>query len=438
MKILKFLFVPWVLGSAAIAQEDPFDVPGVGVSKEAARAARKTKVDLVYEIFSLPTEKAAALMRAGHSDQRLYRDLIEGIDKNEVIQESFHSLASRSGEEVTLSDGERMIYPTEWEMAFGVENPPNLEIYEDMWVPPSPSSFEQKNLGHGMTLLPELDLEAGLVYVKFVVWEVSLHTLASWMKWATNARVPRFAVSEIKSETTIRSGEVRLLGTMNHGGAKDRSKRTRLAFLRATIDGAKPKAAINWNWRARYEVFSLPAGVAAEMRRKVRGGNLYAALLDWEKPEDRKLEQLLALSTNPGTSSSIDTICELVYPTEYDPPGLGTEVMPLVPKWKANSRAFPKMPFCFETKNVGETLELEFRADEDEIDIRLTGRNVAFSGKRSIGKGNGAWEMPEFLVSPVKAGLVMNPDRPTLIGTANPVTQPGRVKWVFLTMTREE
>lgn len=97
-----------------------------------------------------------------------------------------------------------------------------------------------------------------------------------------------------------------------------------------------------------------------------------------------RLIHLAALAVGHGHKATTESVREMTYPTEYEPPGL-----PLSPEMQkkleermmksALVRPHGACPVAFETRNAGDTLEIEptIRDDGKHIDLRLAYERVS-------------------------------------------------------------
>lgn len=147
-------------------------------------------------------------------------------------------------------------------------------------------------------------------------------------------------------------------------------------------------------------------------------------------------------SSQKATSESIE---EVIYPTEYEPPELPTNVGTTQPKSEPNSDAVTgPTPSAWDTRNTGGTLEIEPTICEDShfIDIRLVPEIVYHVGNRvwmewqdAHGKAN--IEMPDFYTVRMNTSLTVVDGQPFLAAALSPkndkgVCDPTRKLMVFV------
>ncbi len=117
-------------------------------SKETTSPFVAKHLQLTYENFSLPLDKAANLQRQHHSDQDLYHLIVKKVAKKTATQETLTIISTAPSTPSIIEEISEQIYPTEWEPSIlpGGELP---ETSATPTLPESiiPSSFETKNVG---------------------------------------------------------------------------------------------------------------------------------------------------------------------------------------------------------------------------------------------------------------------------------------------------
>lgn len=151
-----------------------------------------------------------------------------------------------------------------------------------------------------------------------------------------------------------------------------------------------------------------------------------AALLAAGKAERREVVYGRA---DFGTRMKIESVDELIYPTEYDPPEIPNSVTiqnvssDLVPRTGAT-------PTAFETRNVGVTVEVDpVLADTGLIHLQMSAEEVEFHGrdyqvdpKSPDADGvRGVW-MPKFYTMKVTTSIHLRVDGTALVGSFKPST----------------
>ena len=192
-----------------------------------------------------------------------------------------------------------------------------------------------------------------------------------------------------------------------------------------------------------YEVFSLPMKQAAAIQRSgVSDSVFYAKMLAGLNDKSVKQESFLVVRSDPGQQVTGEQIQEYIYPTEYNPPELPNMVANTEKSddgKNAKSGIFPvtpATPTAYETRNLGETLEVEAMsaADGKTIDLRIAPTRVALIQRMAIGQGVSKLEMPYFSNPHIKTMIATRSGKPAYLGTvsAPPALQPeGKEQEVF-------
>lgn len=402
---------------------------------EEGKVGGARNVELIYEAFSLPLAEAAQMRRVARTDGELYQSLVDRLDRGEVKQESFLAVTGRSGEELILVDVEGVIYPTEWEPPEGFANPSNLLVYEKGFTPLAPSAFDTKNIGSTLFVTPKFEAGVDLVELEVSMSRTRWEGLERWGMAPVDLPMPKFGVAGIDTKLVVRSGEVSLLGTMN-----EEERRVGFAFLRARVDELDLERGEFRAAKVRYEVFSLSIDEAAAMRR-VRGDqkSLYDRVVEGMPKQRVKQEKLICVQSVPGVSAALEQVVELIYPSEYNPPGFSYELMVIEEENRPKTRRFPKVTSAFDTKNLGDMIEMEMQWDDERgAEIRLVESHVALLKRNAFGEGMARSEMPEFTVQALRTAAILSAGVSTLVGTVTPASEEGQIWWAFVTVSPGE
>ncbi len=152
------------------------------------------------------------------------------------------------------------------------------------------------------------------------------------------------------------------------------------------------------------------------------------------------LETMMVVAREGG-KATIQSNREFIYPTEYEPPEIPTEVD--LPDKKGGltpddikalwMMATPATPTAFDTRNLGSTLEVESDIDPSEklIDLKFTPEIVWHTGstvwvERKDGLGNvSKIEMPEFYKLSVSTEITCVNGQFNLVAVLSPKNQNG-------------
>lgn len=138
-----------------------------------------------------------------------------------------------------------------------------------------------------------------------------------------------------------------------------------------------------------------------------------------------KLLESCMIMGQSGRKATVESICEEIYPSEYDPPGFGPEIDPRTPP--PSPRPPLTWPIAFETRNTGTTLEIEPTVDETGqlIDLRFIPEIVDVSRLETIKKytdewGDASYRQPIFETWRSNTDVTLVPGKFELAATITP------------------
>jgi hypothetical protein len=178
-----------------------------------------------------------------------------------------------------------------------------------------------------------------------------------------------------------------------------------------------------------YEAFSLPIKEAGELQRK---GLDDAALYDIVC--SGKQERLISVTTKSGQRCLVDLVSEYMYPTTYSVSEPAPDDAPLgegaaVQKPKEKRKSGVLVPDDFETKNVGDSLELEamYSPEARSIELNISVSHVYHTGDNNwaVGNENGLAKTPTFDSRKINTVITIPANGRRFIGTLNPVFANG-------------
>ena len=169
---------------------------------------------------------------------------------------------------------------------------------------------------------------------------------------------------------------------------------------------------------------------------------LYEEVAELVEAEKAKSVEVIAGRVSPsGERIKIESIDEVIYPTEYDPAEIPNQITldkdsnaDLIP-------GTPPNPTAFETRNTGITVELETSIDENNrlLDVNLAPEHVEYYERdyhvaeedaRDSLLAN-VWS-PRFYTMRVATRIRMKPDSIVLVGTFTPREEERRDKRLML------
>ena len=178
------------------------------------------------------------------------------------------------------------------------------------------------------------------------------------------------------------------------------------------------------------ETFSLPIADADHLLHDVPSDVLrYARLREMLAGSKARLERLTVLRTKSGQRAVAESIDELRYGTEFrhrqtpDQTNAGDKTDKPAPKAPPPANAVENgiVPITFETRNVGDIIELEpvLGPDGITIDVNLVTETTRYAGDHADG-GPHPVKMPIFEVSKITTSITVRDGQPYLLGTLNP------------------
>jgi hypothetical protein len=194
------------------------------------------------------------------------------------------------------------------------------------------------------------------------------------------------------------------------------------------------------------ETFSLDLTTAATLQREGLGDSaLYARLVAMTGKKDARQESLTVIRTVCANKVKSDSVAEVIYATEFEPPELpntvGVSIVP--PKGGPEDKSppavpdagklenapaledlpalqTPAMPSAWATRDTGITLEAEATpTDGGVIGLNLLIQRVTRTGDSEVGQGLSKCTMPDFDRQSLGCSLVVRPGQPAFAGTFN-------------------
>lgn len=191
-------------------------------------------------------------------------------------------------------------------------------------------------------------------------------------------------------------------------------------------------------WAAEVPVARIP-----EWQGTGEGGWFAAARADVAAGRSEEAAMLL-VSGRQGERMTIESVREVIYPTEEDPessrfadPVSWEELM----AFRVTPPFLPPVPPAFETRNVGETIEVEVGGSGGTRSLRLDAEWVRQDGEDVIQQygqdDGGTWKIsfPRFVTRKIRSSVDCAPGRWTLAGMVDPwreAAKPGTKVLLFV------
>ena len=157
-----------------------------------------------------------------------------------------------------------------------------------------------------------------------------------------------------------------------------------------------------------YEAFSLPLAMAADLQREqLPDPALYAKMVAGLGDEFIRQEIMQVIRAKSGQKATIESISEHLYATEYQSGKISNSGADTPEEPKADAKPgtemagvarLPALPTAFETRNVGNTIQVEPALGEDQkfVELLLLTEQVTLAGRTTQGQEFSTVEMPEF------------------------------------------
>ena len=180
------------------------------------------------------------------------------------------------------------------------------------------------------------------------------------------------------------------------------------------------------------ETFSLPIAEASQLLHDVPTDALrYARLREMLAAGKARLERLMVLRTRSGQRAVVESTHELRYPTDFSTPQLpvpanAPDKPEEPPPPKSAFPSNPTTPVIFETRNIGDTLEVEavLAPDGVTIDLNLVPQSVRYLGDRTV-DGTPPVKQPIFESGKISTSVAVRDGHPYFLGTAHPAIANG-------------
>lgn len=159
-----------------------------------------------------------------------------------------------------------------------------------------------------------------------------------------------------------------------------------------------------------FEAYAMDKSEAATLLDTERGGGArYRRVLELAKAGKARLEILEGLTTKSGQRAVIESIDEVRYPVEFNPPATAKGIA---------------MPTAWETRNVGDTFELEpvIGPDGRTCDINLVPQHVHLAEFRDLPEMAGALlvSQPVFNTQKITTSTAVTEGESHYLGTMTP------------------
>lgn len=220
---------------------DPFaaNKARAGLAAVEDPAAQVVNLSLAYELFSLPLADAAALMRQGLGDEKLYEEVLTRVTAKTARQEALTVTRLRSGQQVSSTAATEHIYPTEYDppelpsqvgvlmTRAGKDDPtpaPDLDALRDapsrdalgaLVTPATPTTFQTRMIGTILEADASFDSKTGLIDLMIRPEHVALVGRIEFGQGVSTVTMPEIESQDLSTSVAVKPSTPHLLGTMN-------------------------------------------------------------------------------------------------------------------------------------------------------------------------------------------------------------------------------
>ncbi len=350
------LLLPPVLPAELI--EDPFE--------ENLNQPLPTEFEITLEAFKFSKSQAAELFHQNPSHSNLYEKAL-----SQATLTNFQTLTTKSGTPASLESIIEYIYPTDYEPPQTIPDPKNLNQYLHAIAPCSPTAFETKNIGKTLEI-QITPAHPGFAKIEFEPTDIGHSKNLTWSSPPSTQKMPQFNVTRSRAHLTVPLNKP----TLSHSSTNlDQPNQIELSFLTIRtsqkIKTQRPRQYLT----AKYEAFSLPTSIAAQLvRQSTSNHQLYKTLTNRKKSPQAQLKSFMIQHLGQSTPITIEHLQEYISPTEYAPPGPNFynhfgENEKSTFKPPNNRKSYPTAYTAFETKNIGNALELTVDWNQDTNEI---------------------------------------------------------------------
>lgn len=159
------------------------------------------------------------------------------------------------------------------------------------------------------------------------------------------------------------------------------------------------------------------------------GQELRETVQEWIDGRDAKIIESSTVMARSGQRAKVESVREFIYPTEYDPPEIPSDV---TLSGRAKSPVTGLTPTAYETRNIGHTLEIDpvLGADEIMIDLNLAPEIVTLAGYTSWPSAKieplFLAKMPTFYTMKITSQIMLQNGRYGFLGSTRPLKATGK------------
>ena len=157
-----------------------------------------------------------------------------------------------------------------------------------------------------------------------------------------------------------------------------------------------------------------------QFREEPDDGALRAELETHLRSGKAAVSELSYAVTRSGLSTSVESVVERIYPTEFDPAEISQELRG--PIAKGNVITSPATPTAFATRNTGLSVKVtpQHGPDRRRVDMDIAIDGVEFAGDDRMGQGVNLVTMPRFFSRSTMVRITAESGEDVLLGVAPP------------------
>lgn len=375
-----------------------------------ARAADSTEpiiqARLVFEWIEVPLEKLRQL--PGGPARRKVQEL---IDTGEAKIVETNTLPARSGQRAKVEAVTEQTYASEFD-------PVDFNDFGGA-IPVSPGAFETRNVGFTIEVDPVLFPRRGIASISLNPEWVQFRGLRIWGEELGELDMPDFYTMRTTTSARIPIGASRLIGTHQLPEA-DRQGSRLLLFARVDMPGWAPREAADQaislgTWLETWEVDKKQV---SEWLAEGGVSGLRSACVE----NGAHIDSAFLLSSS-GQRAKLQSVLELLYPSEYDPPEIS----------KSGDFIAPNNPAAWERRDVGQTIVLDAAVKScKRIEIALNAEFSGFLGMHDSQQAESSAPMPIFHQQQLQTNIRVSPGEFAFAGATQPPepADPDRV-WLW-------
>ncbi|MGI9243547.1 MAG: hypothetical protein ACR2RV_22290 [Verrucomicrobiales bacterium] len=420
-------------------------LPGLVVAEEA------TEIGVFVEYIQLGRQAASELLGGYDGDGSALREHLQGMVEREEAQllDSAYVRTRAWGRSRNVSIGEH-IYPTEYDppeeptKVFG-----KIAPGADLIVPSSPTAFDLRFVGNVLEVGANVYAGEDVVELKIASNLAEYTGDSTYGEGAAEAVQPIFDALSSYARVYIKSGQFVLLAAhtprLDGEVERDRSKRV-FVMARATIlkrgsgsdkertgvavenpfqeDGKMVEPVFVSQVGVLVEHIQLEAATATKLVREHAAdadASVFRERVEGliKAGEAEQIDSAYILNVS-GERAKTESVHELIYPTEYDPPGIPSSI-----PTDGQAGGFPITPSpaqAFDVRNVGSSFQVEpsWREEQRLIDLNIAPQRVSFVGFIHYGDGEALTQQPVFSVMKVQSNLRVPEGAYTLAAVQSP------------------